>query len=81
MVKIPISTFIAGGGYDREDGNDTVAEGRADLIAYGRWFLANPDLLKRFELNALVNKYNRNTFYAREPVIGYTNYPFLDTTA
>lgn len=51
-------TFIAGGGYDREDGNEDVAENRADLIAYGRIFLANPDLPKRFELNAPLNKFN-----------------------
>ncbi|XP_068313619.1 12-oxophytodienoate reductase 2-like [Pyrus communis] len=72
--------FIAAGGYEREDGNKAIAEGRADLIAYGRWFLANPDLPKRFELNAPLNKYNRDTFYTSDPVIGYTDYPFLETT-
>ncbi|TQD96577.1 hypothetical protein C1H46_017827 [Malus baccata] len=81
MRKAFNGTFIAAGGYEEEDGNNAVAEGRADLIAYGRWFLANPDLPKRFELNAPLNKYNRNTFYVSEPVIGYTDYPFLDTTA
>ncbi|XP_008219067.1 PREDICTED: 12-oxophytodienoate reductase 2-like [Prunus mume] len=74
-------TFIAAGGFDREDGNNAVAEGRADLVAYGRLFLANPDLPKRFELNAPLNKYNRETFYISDPVIGYTDYPFLETTA
>ena len=73
-------TFIAAGGYDKEEGNNGVAEGRADLIAYGRIFLANPDLPKRFELNAPLNKYNRETFYASDPLIGYTDYPFLETT-
>ncbi|XP_034206136.1 12-oxophytodienoate reductase 2-like [Prunus dulcis] len=67
-------TFIAAGGFDREDGNNAVAEGRADLIAYGRLFLANPDLPKRFELNAPLNKYNRETFYTSDPVIGCTDY-------
>ncbi|KAM2450252.1 hypothetical protein PS1_020242 [Malus domestica] len=81
MRKAFNGTFIAAGGYEEEDGNNAVAEGRADLIAYGRWFLANPDLPKRFELNAPLNKYNRSTFYVSEPVIGYTDYPFLDTTA
>ncbi|CAB4297981.1 unnamed protein product [Prunus armeniaca] len=74
-------TFIAAGGFDREDGNNAVAKGHADLIAYGRWFLANPDLPRRFELNAPLNKYNRETFYTSDPVIGYTDYPFLKTTA
>ncbi|GMH14111.1 hypothetical protein Nepgr_015952 [Nepenthes gracilis] len=71
-------TFIAAGGYGREDGNKAVAEGRADLIAYGRLFLANPDLPTRFEVDAPLNKYNRETFYIRDPVVGYTDYPFLE---
>ena len=73
-------TFIAAGGYNREDGNKAVAENRTDLVAYGRHFLANPDLPKRFELNAVLNKYNRETFYLSDPVKGYTDYPFLETT-
>ena len=71
-------TFIAAGGYDREEGNKVVEEGYTDLIAYGRLFLANPDLPRRFELNAPLNKYDRSTFYTHDPVIGYTDYPFLD---
>ncbi|KAL2349463.1 hypothetical protein Fmac_003463 [Flemingia macrophylla] len=78
MRKAFNGTFIAAGGYDREDGINTVAENRADLVAYGRWFLANPDLPKRFSLNAPLNKYNRETFYISDPVLGYTDYPFLD---
>ncbi|XP_040369698.1 12-oxophytodienoate reductase 2 isoform X3 [Rosa chinensis] len=74
-------TFMANGGFDREDGNNAVAEGRVDVIAYGRWFLSNPDLPKRFELNAPLNKYDRSTFYTSDPVVGYTDYPFLETTA
>ncbi|CDP21815.1 unnamed protein product, partial [Coffea canephora] len=58
-----------------------VVENRADLIAYGRIFLANPDLPKRFELNAPLNTYNRATFYIPDPVVGYTDYPFLETNA
>ncbi|KAK9929881.1 hypothetical protein M0R45_026954 [Rubus argutus] len=81
MRKAFNGTFIAAGGYDKEDGNKAVAEGRADLIAFGRWFLANPDLPKRFELNAPLNKYNRDTFYISDPILGYSDYPFLDTTA
>uniref|UniRef100_A0A5B7A6J2 Putative 12-oxophytodienoate reductase 11 n=1 Tax=Davidia involucrata TaxID=16924 RepID=A0A5B7A6J2_DAVIN len=81
MRKAFNGTFIATGGYDREDGNQAVANNRADLIAYGHLFLANPDLPKRFELNAPLNKYNRDTFCIPEPVIGYTDYPFLETTA
>ncbi|XP_058189916.1 putative 12-oxophytodienoate reductase 11 [Rhododendron vialii] len=81
MRKAFNGTFISAGGYEREDGNQAVAENRTDLVAFGRLFLANPDLPRRFELNALLNKYDRETFYTPEPVIGYTDYPFLDTTA
>ncbi|KGN63055.1 12-oxophytodienoate reductase 1 [Cucumis sativus] len=78
MRKAFNGTFIAAGGYDKEDGNKTIAENRADLIAYGRWFLANPDLPKRFEINAPLNQYHRDTFYLSDPVVGYTDYPFLE---
>ncbi|KAH9324288.1 hypothetical protein KI387_004466, partial [Taxus chinensis] len=70
-------SFLVAGGYDREDGNAAIASGKADLVVYGRIFLANPDLPKRFELNAPLNKYNRETFYLSDPVVGYTDYPFL----
>ncbi|KAI7756277.1 hypothetical protein M8C21_032822, partial [Ambrosia artemisiifolia] len=80
MRKAFKGTFISAGGYDMEDGNKAVAENRTDLVAYGRLFLANPDLPKRFALNAPLNKYNRETFYISDPVLGYTDYPFLETT-
>lgn len=71
-------TFIAAGGYDREEGNKVVAEGYADLVAYGRLFLANPDLPRRFELDVALNKYDRSTFYTQDPIVGYTDYPFFE---
>ncbi|XP_074588137.1 putative 12-oxophytodienoate reductase 11 [Curcuma longa] len=77
MRKTFKGTFIVVGGYDREEGNDAISSGYADLVAYGRIFLANPDLPRRFELNAPLNKYNRETFYISDPVVGYTDYPFL----
>ncbi|KAJ7949725.1 12-oxophytodienoate reductase [Quillaja saponaria] len=80
MRKAFNNTFLVAGGYDREDGNKAIAENRADLVVYGRIFLANPDLPRRFELNAPLNKYNRETFYVSDPVIGYTDYPFVETT-
>ncbi|KAF5809100.1 putative 12-oxophytodienoate reductase [Helianthus annuus] len=80
MRKAFKGTSISAGGYGREDGNKAVAENRTDLVAYGRLFLANPDLPKRFELNAPLNKYDRSTFYTRDPVVGYADYPFLETT-
>ncbi|XP_020677950.1 putative 12-oxophytodienoate reductase 4 isoform X3 [Dendrobium catenatum] len=78
MRKAFNGTFIVAGGYDRDEGNKMVAQGYTDLVAYGRLFLANPDLPRRFELNSPLNNYNRFTFYTPDPVVGYTDYPFLD---
>ncbi|KAK8705758.1 hypothetical protein V6N13_049351 [Hibiscus sabdariffa] len=72
-------TFIVGGGYNRDDGNKVVGDGGADLVAFGRLFLANPDLPRRFELNAELNEYDETTFCIPDPVVGYTDYPFLET--
>ncbi|KAJ6798330.1 putative 12-oxophytodienoate reductase 5 isoform X2 [Iris pallida] len=80
MRKAFGGTFIAAGGYDREEGNKVVREGYADLVSFGRLFLANPDLPKRFELDAPLNEYDRATFYTSDPVVGYTDYPFLATS-
>ncbi|XP_062098367.1 putative 12-oxophytodienoate reductase 11 [Humulus lupulus] len=81
MRKAFNGAFIVAGGYGKEDGNNALAENRTDLVAYGRPFLANPDLPNRFELNGPLNKYNRSTFYLSDPIKGYTDYPFLETTS
>ncbi|CAI0381679.1 unnamed protein product [Linum tenue] len=78
MRKAFKGTFMVAGGYTQRDGNEVVGNGGADLVAFGRWFLANPDLPRRFELNAKLNKYDRSTFYTHDPVVGYTDYPFLE---
>ncbi|WJX60142.1 12-oxophytodienoate reductase 1 [Trifolium repens] len=77
MRKAFNGTFIVAGGYTRQDGINAIAENRADLVAYGRLFIANPDLPKRFALDAPLNNYNRATFYTSDPALGYTDYPFL----
>ncbi|QCD85773.1 12-oxophytodienoic acid reductase [Vigna unguiculata] len=81
MKKAFNGTFIVAGGYNREEGNKAVTENYTDLVAYGRLFLANPDLPKRFEVDAPLNKYNRDTFYPQDPIVGYTDYPYLEATA
>ncbi|KAK8959674.1 putative 12-oxophytodienoate reductase 5 [Platanthera guangdongensis] len=80
MRKAYEGTLITAGGYDRDEGNKVVQEGYADLVAFGRLFVANPDLPKRFELDAPLNKYDRTTFYTSDPVVGYTDYPFLEVS-
>ncbi len=58
-------TFIAAGGFKRENGAAAIKNGDADLVAYGRLWIANPDLPTRFIKNAPLNKYNRDTFYTQ----------------
>lgn len=68
--------FISAGGYDREGALEAVASGRADAIAFGRAFIANPDLPERLRQNAPLNPYDRSTFYGGD-ARGYTDYPAL----
>ncbi|NEQ23080.1 MAG: alkene reductase [Microcoleus sp. SIO2G3] len=70
-------TIISAGGYDRELGNAVLAAGDADLVAYGRLFIANPDLPERFALNAPLNTPDRSSFYGGDER-GYTDYPSLE---
>ncbi|NEO15829.1 MULTISPECIES: alkene reductase [unclassified Moorena] len=70
-------TLITAGGYTRETGEAIIRQGDADLVAYGRWFIANPDLPLRFALNASLNPYHRPTFTGGDER-GYVDYPFLE---
>lgn len=74
-------TFMISGGFNKELGMKAVAEDDADLIAYARLFLSNPDLVRRFVMDAPLNVYDAATFYTHDPVVGYTDYPFLDETS
>lgn len=69
--------FILNGGYDAQTGAAAVSGGQADLISYGRFFLANPDLVERFRLGAALNRPDSNTFYTGGSK-GYSDYPFLN---
>jgi len=69
-------TLISAGGYDRELGNAAIASGDADLVAYGRLYIANPDLAERFALNQPLNIPDRSTFYGGDER-GYIDYPTL----
>ena len=68
--------YIANGGYDKTRGNQSIAENRADLIAFGVPFLANPDLPERFRTDAALNAPDQATFYGGDEH-GYTDYPTL----
>ncbi|OGX81529.1 alkene reductase [Hymenobacter coccineus] len=70
-------TLIINGGFDQEKGNKVVADGDADLVAYGTLYISNPDLVERFAQNAPLAKGDKDTFYAPGPK-GYTDYPKLN---
>lgn len=69
--------YILSGGYGFEDANDHLAADRGDLVAFGRPFLANPDLVERFRRGAELNDPDPSTFYTSGPE-GYIDYPTLD---
>ena len=52
-------TFIAAGGHTRKSGIEALEKNHADLICYGRIYLANPDLVHRFAIGAPLNEYDR----------------------
>ncbi len=74
--KLSQHLVMANGGYNRETGEAELEKGIAGMISYGALFLANPDLPKRFELNAELNTPDRATMYFGGEK-GYTDYPAL----
>ena len=70
--------IVAAGGFDPKGAEEIVTKGDADLVAFGRHFIANPDLPKRIRLGLTLNRYDRNTFYGGN-AHGYTDYPFYDS--
>jgi N-ethylmaleimide reductase len=69
-------TYIGNNGYTRDMAIDAVESGKVDAVAFGRWFISNPDLVERLKQNAPLSEANPSTFYAPGPV-GYTDYPTL----
>ena len=69
-------TLIINGGFDQAKGNQVLADGHADLVSYATHYIANPDLVARFEKNAALAEADKATYYASGPH-GYTDYPPL----
>jgi N-ethylmaleimide reductase len=72
--------WMVNNGYDGALAQAAVAEGRADLVAFGRPFIANPDLVRRLREGAALNVPDRATFYGGDDR-GYLDYATLDTPA
>lgn len=69
-------TFILAGGFDQASAEAAITEGRADLIAFGRPFIANPDWVARMRSGMAANDLDMSTFYT-PGAKGYTDYPTL----
>lgn len=69
--------FLSAGGFDDLNSWGVVESGRYDAIAYGRWFVSNPDLVERLRRGLPLTPYDRSRFYGpfEDPTIGYTDYP------
>ena len=67
-------TIISNGGYKRDTAEQELLNGKAHIISFGSLYVANPDLVKRFELNADYNAPDQSTFYGGGDK-GYIDYP------
>jgi len=70
------NTYIANNGYDLALATSCFAEGKADLFAFGRPFIANPDLVERLQTGAPLAQINPATIYGGGAA-GYTDYPAI----
>ena len=77
LRKIFTGKIIAAGGFEPDTAEAAVRDGDADLVAFGRHFVANPDLPKRIRLGLPLNAHDRHTFYTFD-ARGYTDYPFQE---
>ena len=68
---------MVAGGYDANSGAQAISNNNADLVAYGRPYIANPDLVERIAQNTAWNEPDASTFYGGAEQ-GYTDYPTLN---
>jgi len=80
LRKIFGGVYIANEGFTKDSAQGALDAGEADAVAWGKLFIANPDLVTRFAENAPLNEPNPGTFYA-PGAQGYTDYPALQAKA
>lgn len=68
--------WMVNNGYDKASAEAAIASGAADLVAFGKAFISNPDLVERLRNNAPLNPWDNSTFYGGDER-GYTDYPTL----
>jgi N-ethylmaleimide reductase len=67
-------TLMINASFDQEKGNKVIEDGYADLVAFGKPYISNPDLVARFEKNLDLAEWDQETFYTTGAK-GYTDYP------
>lgn len=77
LRKVFKGKIIAAGGFEPDSAEDVVEKGDADLVAFGRHFVSNPDLPKRIKLGLALNEHDRDTFYTFD-ARGYVDYPLYE---
>ena len=70
-------TMVINCGFRAESGKRVIEEGLADAVAFGKPFIANPDLVERIADGVPWNRWDQATFYTPGPA-GYTDYPTMD---
>ena len=80
LKKVFGGAYIANESFTQETAEQVIAAGEADAVAFGKLFIANPDLVERFREKAPLNTPQPETFYASGPN-GYVDYPFLSEKA
>ncbi len=72
--------YISAGGHTPDTAKESLKNGTADMVAFGRYYIANPDLAERIRDGIALNAYDRSTFYGGDEK-GYTDYPTADKQA
>lgn len=72
-------TLIGNMGYTPQEASQAIEEGKVDAVAFGAYFIANPDFVERIQCDAPFNTPDTNTFYSPGSH-GYTDYPFMDVS-
>ena len=77
LSKVFKGKIISAGGFHTQSAETILQKGHADLVAFGRHFIANPDLPERIKRGLSLNPYDRSTFYGGKEQ-GYVDYPFVE---
>ncbi len=72
-------TLMINSAFNKAKGNQVIADGLADLVAFGKLFISNPDLVERFESGAETARWDSDTFYVPGPK-GYIDYPVIENS-